>query len=123
MVDTDRADNGRFEATVTDEQLLTAVRTHEPAATSEVAEEVGVTRQGADRRLRVLRDEGRVNSKKIAKSLVWYDVADRAAIDGGDAAPLRQLIGAVDADTAEAARKRSDAWRESVDEELAPDRG
>jgi hypothetical protein len=71
MVDSRNAD-GRFTPEHTDEEILAAVRTHEPAATSEVAEEVGMTRQGTDRRLRILRDAGRVNSKKIGASLVWF---------------------------------------------------
>lgn len=55
-----------------DDEFLDAVRRHEPAGTREVADEVGVTRQGADCRLRKLRDEGRVRSKKVGRdSLVW----------------------------------------------------
>jgi len=69
----ERSTSGRFTPDVTDEEILAAVRAHEPAATSEVAGEVDMTRQGADKRLRALRDEGRVNSKKIAASLVWFD--------------------------------------------------
>ncbi len=69
--DVDR-EQGKFTPTVSDDEILAAVRTHDPAATSEVADEVGMTRQGVDRRLRTLRDEGRVNSKKIAKTLVWF---------------------------------------------------
>jgi len=68
----DRNRQGRFTPEHTDETFLAAVRAHEPAATSEVADEVGVTRQAADYRLRKLRDAGRVNSKKIAASLVWF---------------------------------------------------
>lgn len=67
-----RNTDGRFTTEHTDEEILAAVRAHEPAATSEVADEVGMTRQGADRRLRSLRDEGRVNGKKIAASRVWF---------------------------------------------------
>lgn len=52
-------------------EYLTAVREHEPASTSEVAEAVGVTRQGADSRLRRLEDEGLVTSTKIGNSLAW----------------------------------------------------
>lgn len=72
-------DSGRFTREHTDEEILAAVRAHEPAATREVGDEVGMTRQGADRRLRTLRDAGRVNSKKIGASLVWFP-----ARDGGD---------------------------------------
>ncbi|WP_338738399.1 FaeA/PapI family transcriptional regulator [Haloplanus salilacus] len=50
---------------------LNAVRDHEPAATSEIADSVGVTRQGADYRLRQLEDEGKVQSKMVGNSLVW----------------------------------------------------
>lgn len=67
-----RNQDGRYAAEHTDDEILAAVRAHEPAATSEVADEIGMTRQGADRRLRQLRDHGRVNSKKIAASLVWF---------------------------------------------------
>lgn len=68
----DRSTDGRFKSETTDAEILAAVRAHEPAATSEVSTEVDMTRQGADRRLRRLRDEGRVNSKKIGASLVWF---------------------------------------------------
>jgi len=68
----DRNTDGRFKSDTTDAEILAGVRAHEPAATSEVATEVDMTRQGADRRLRRLRDEGRVNSKKIGASLVWF---------------------------------------------------
>jgi predicted transcriptional regulator len=67
----DRDSSGRFEATVSDEEILEAVREHEPAGTSEVGDAVGLARQNADYRLRNLRDEGRVGSKKVGRSLVW----------------------------------------------------
>lgn len=72
MSEKDRQSDGTFSAEVSDEDLLEAVRTHEPAATSEVAGEVGMTRQGVDRRLRKLREENRVENKKIGASLVWF---------------------------------------------------
>ena len=71
-----RSEDGRFSPEHTDAEILAAVRAHEPAATSEVANEVGMTRQGVDRRLRRLRDDGRVNSKKIGASLVWFAPAN-----------------------------------------------
>jgi len=73
--DQQRDQNGQFTPGNTDNDVVAAVRAHEPAATSEVAQELGLTRQGADHRLRQLRDKGRIESKKIAASLVWY-VAD-----------------------------------------------
>jgi len=74
----DRSKGGQFTPEHTDAEILAAVRAHEPAATSEVAGEVGMTRQGADRRLRRLRDGGRVNSKKIGASLVWFAPDDES---------------------------------------------
>lgn len=67
-----RDTEGQFTPEHTDAEILAAVRAHEPAGTSEVAEAVGMTRQGADRRLRRLREAGQVHSKKIGASLVWY---------------------------------------------------
>lgn len=55
-----------------DDDTLMAVREYEPAATSEVAAELGIARQSADYRLRKLRKGERVNSKKIGASLVWF---------------------------------------------------
>lgn len=86
MVD-DRSDDGQFTPEHTDAEILAAVRAHEPAATSEVAGEVGMTRQGADRRLRTLRDAGEVSSKKIGASLVWF--APSPAADGSKAGTER----------------------------------
>lgn len=72
----DRDSQGRFTQRHADEDVLEAVREHEPAATSEVADELGVVRQSADYRLRRLEDAGQVASKKIAASLVWFTVED-----------------------------------------------
>jgi DNA-binding Lrp family transcriptional regulator len=67
-----RDTSGRYQSNVTDDDVVAAVRAHDPAATSEVADAVDVTRQAVDRRLRRLRDDGRVSSKKIGASLVWF---------------------------------------------------
>lgn len=53
-------------------EYVDAVREHEPAATSEVAETVGVTRQGADYRLRRLKEQGLIRVKKVGNSLIWF---------------------------------------------------
>ncbi|ESS05359.1 MAG: hypothetical protein A07HB70_02402 [uncultured archaeon A07HB70] len=39
--------------------------------TQAIADEIGMTRQGADRRLRQLRDDGRVDGRMIGNTLVW----------------------------------------------------
>jgi hypothetical protein len=79
----ERNTDGRFTPEYTDAEILAAVRAHEPAATSEVAGELDMTRQGADRRLRLLRDDGRVSSKKIGASLVWFAPDQAAVRDAG----------------------------------------
>ena len=72
-----RDTTGRYSRSVDDGDVMAAVRAHDPAATSEIADEVGITRQGADRRLRDLREQGEVSSKKIGASLVWFIPRDR----------------------------------------------
>ena len=71
MRDRDRDDGGRFQKEHSDEDVLAAVRKHEPAGTAEVASELGIARQSADFRLRKLEDEGSVSVEKIGGSLVW----------------------------------------------------
>lgn len=65
-------ETGRFTPAVSDDEVLEAVRVHEPAATSEVADELGIARQSADYRLRQLLDRGDVERKKIGASAVWF---------------------------------------------------
>lgn len=68
----DTRDNaGRFAAKYDEQDILDAVQTNEPAATSEVADTVGFARQNADYRLRRLEEEGKVRSKKVGPALVW----------------------------------------------------
>lgn len=66
-----RDSHGRFRSEHSDDDVIAAVREHTPAATSDVADELGIARQSADYRLRKLADSGRVRRKKIAASLVW----------------------------------------------------
>lgn len=67
----DRDSHGRFRSKHSKDDVIAAVREHAPAATSDVADELGIARQSADYRLRKLADSGRVRQKKIAASLVW----------------------------------------------------
>ena len=71
---TDESTDGRQQ--YDDGAFLAAVREHEPASTSEVADSVGCTRRNADYRLRRLRDEDRVRSKTVGNSLVWFLIDD-----------------------------------------------
>ena len=71
MGESERDERGRFAARHADEDVLAAVREHEPAGTQEVADALGIERQSADYRLRRLQDVGQVTSKKIGGSLAW----------------------------------------------------
>lgn len=66
-----RNERGQYERTVSDEEILEAVRKHEPAGTAEVGTEVGLARQNVDYHLRRLETEGRVSKKKVGPVLVW----------------------------------------------------
>jgi predicted ArsR family transcriptional regulator len=69
--DRKRNDRGQYESEHTDEEVLSAVRKHEPAGTQEVANELGIARQSADYRLRKLVEKDQVSKKKVGNSLVW----------------------------------------------------
>jgi predicted transcriptional regulator len=80
MGETDRNERGEFESTMSDSDVLDAVRRHDPASTAEVGDVLGIRRHSADYRLRKLHDAGDVGKKKIAASLVWF--IPREHIDG-----------------------------------------
>lgn len=71
-----RDDAGQYTVKYAEEDVLAAVREHAPAATREVAEAVGFTRQNADYRLRRLADEGKVRRKKVGPTLIWMPVTE-----------------------------------------------
>lgn len=71
MEDRDRDEAGRFDKEYSDEDILEAVENYEPAATTEVANELGIARQSADYRLQQLNDQGLVSVKKVGGVLVW----------------------------------------------------
>jgi DNA-binding HxlR family transcriptional regulator len=82
----ERDDRGRYASDHTDADVLAAVRERDPAGTSEVAEELGVTRQSADQRLRKLAEAGRVRRKKIGAVAVWWvpEENDASGVDPDD---------------------------------------
>jgi predicted ArsR family transcriptional regulator len=107
--------------TVTDEEIVQFLREsgERVLTTSEVASALDVSPRTAHRRLSSLDDEGRVGRKDVgARGAVWWALEDQS---DAPAAPLRRLVGRVDPEAADSARERSDAWRESFDDELAPD--
>ena len=81
----DRDDEGRFSASVSDEEVVDAVARAAPVGTSDVAEELGLTRQAADYRLRRLREAGRVEADTIGGSLAWSAAAE--ATSGAEPTP------------------------------------
>lgn len=81
MNETDRDDNGRFTEAVTEQDILKEFdRIDAPFLTaSELAEQLEISRQAANYRLKQMRDNGLVNSKKAgARSVGWWaEVAPR----------------------------------------------
>lgn len=69
--DRKRTAEGTYAPTVSDEEIIEAVGENEPAGTTEVGEAVGLARQNADYRLRKLEDQGKVQKKKIGRTLAW----------------------------------------------------
>ncbi|MFW6382491.1 MAG: helix-turn-helix transcriptional regulator [Haloferacaceae archaeon] len=107
--------------TVTDDEIVRYLREsgERVLTTSEVAEGLDVSRRTAQRRLSALDEEGRVSRKDVgARGAVWWTTEGASDTP---AAPLRRLVGALGPAAAADARERSDAWRESFDDELAPD--
>jgi predicted transcriptional regulator len=57
-----------------DAEVLSAINDHySPAVgTSDIADEVAVSRQAVDNRLRNLQEDGLVEKYKVGRSVVWY---------------------------------------------------
>jgi len=55
---------------IADERFIDAIR-EGAQTTTEVGNAVDVTRQGADYRLRQLRDDGHVTAEMVGNTLVW----------------------------------------------------
>lgn len=77
MGERERNDHGRYNPKHPDEEILEAVKEHEPAGTQEIADEIGIARQSADYRLRQLEESGQVSKKKVGRSLVWSVVGEK----------------------------------------------
>jgi len=59
---------------VTDEEIMAVIRRHRAPAvgTADIADEVTVTRQAVDHRLRNLEQDGLVERYKAGRDVVWY---------------------------------------------------
>lgn len=82
-----------------EEEYLAAIRANAPATTQEVADAVGVTRQGADYRLRRLEEDGLVTKQMVGNTLIWSVVegAERpesAPDEQDDDSPAPERVGA-----------------------------
>lgn len=64
--------------TATTEKLLTAVRNHYAPAvgTQDIADEIEVARQTAERRLWQLEEDGLVETDKVGRSRIWWLTTD-----------------------------------------------
>lgn len=118
-MDPNRGSGGVPGQRVTDSDVLEALREQpDPVATAgELAGPLNVSSETVRRHLSELHDQGLVDRKTVgARAVVWW------AVDTDDstapAAPLRQLVGVLDEDTADAARERAREWREAFDEQV-----
>jgi len=112
----DRDEDGRFVEGRSDEDVLDAVAVNAPAATAEVADALGLTRQAADYRLRQLREAGRVESKMIGSALAWSLPADRGA--SGPTSPKERADTSATGDTEPAAERDDDPDPEALEERI-----
>jgi predicted transcriptional regulator len=65
-------DTGQIKQQYSDQDFVDAVGDHDPASTTEVAESVGCTQRNALERLRKLEDAGRIQSKDVGRSFIWF---------------------------------------------------
>lgn len=117
--DAARDDGGEFGRKVTDEEIITAIRrTNTPVVTaSELAEELPIGRRAVRERLLALKDQDIVERKDVgARAVVWWLTTPQETT--APAAPLQNLVGLVDEETAARARERSQEWREEFNEEM-----
>lgn len=64
-------ESGKYTSEVTNKELLSVLKKHEPAGTSEIANEFHLTQQAIYFRLSDLEDEGKIESKDIGGNRIW----------------------------------------------------
>ena len=67
-------ETGKISQQYSDEQFIEVVKNSAPASTSEVAEGVGCSSDNAYRRLKLLEEAGKIDSKMAGNSLIWFPV-------------------------------------------------
>ena len=65
-------ETGKITRKYPDERFIEVVKNRSPASTSEVAEGVGCSSDNAYRRLKALENAGKVDSKMVGNSLIWF---------------------------------------------------
>lgn len=83
-----RDDSGQFESEITEERVLEALGSESDSvvvrSASQVADELGCSRQAADRKLRALADDGKVLKHDLGpRSVAWTLPRVRHARDDG----------------------------------------
>lgn len=71
MTGIDRRDDGVFTETYPPEDFLDALRQHGETGTSDIADHIGCSYETAYKKLRQLKDDGRVTSRKIGNTRLW----------------------------------------------------
>lgn len=68
--------SGRYTPAVSDDEIVAIVEAAERSKTSEIADEIGYTLDGAYKRLAALESQGRVASEDWGKMRLWTAVDD-----------------------------------------------
>lgn len=68
--------SGRFTPTVSDDEIVAAVREGDLPGTADIADAVGKEYRGTYDRLKRMERDGLVTSRKIGGSLVWFAAED-----------------------------------------------
>ena len=76
--------SGRFSEVYSNEDFLSLLDERGQAATSEIADALGCSREHAYRRLRDLEDEGEVESRTVGGSKLWERVGGPSGVNPDD---------------------------------------
>lgn len=104
---------------VTDDEILAVFRESDDAVLTagEVARQLPITRRTVHDRLSSLHEQQFLERKEVGPHVVWW-LVDETDERAAPAAPLRNLVGLVDEETAAQARRRSREWRDAFDDDI-----
>lgn len=117
-----RGESGEFAETISlDDVLGVFDRVEGPVVTSgDVADTLGCTTETARRKLKVLREQGVVDSRLAGRTTLWWRTDD--ARDEAPAAPLERITGLLTDEEADRAEADQREWRESFEREIGGER-